>query len=90
MKAQRDRMVRELREAGLSVAPTDANFLLFGPWPDPKTTWQALLDRGVLVRDVSGAPGLAGWLRVCAGTEPETTAFLDAVRHVLGQPASIG
>jgi histidinol-phosphate/aromatic aminotransferase/cobyric acid decarboxylase-like protein len=36
----------------------------------------------VLVRDVSTGPGLAGWLRVNAGTEPETSAFLTAVREV--------
>jgi histidinol-phosphate/aromatic aminotransferase/cobyric acid decarboxylase-like protein len=36
----------------------------------------------VLVRDVSGGPGLAGWLRVNAGTETETTSFLDALADV--------
>ena len=40
-----------------------------------KLAWQALLDRGVLVRDV----GLAGWLRVTAGTPEETDAFLTAM-----------
>ncbi len=77
---QRDRMLTGLTALGLTVVPTDANFLLFGPFADPPATWQALLDRGVLVRDVSGGPGLAGWLRVCAGTQDETTRFLDAVR----------
>jgi histidinol-phosphate aminotransferase len=82
VKAQRDRMVAELRGLGLQVVPTEANFLLFGPFADPARTWQALLDRGVLVRDVSSGPGLAGWLRVNAGTEAETSAFLHAVREV--------
>lgn len=80
---QRDRMVDGLGALGLTVVPTDANFLLFGPFPDPPASWQALLDAGVLVRDVSSGPGLAGWLRVCAGTEAETSLFLDAVRGVL-------
>ena len=44
--------------------------------------WQALLDRGVLVRDVSSGPGLTGWLRVNAGTEAETTTFLTALQAV--------
>ena len=83
VKAQRDRMVDGLTGLGLTVVPTEANFLLFGPFPDPPATWQALLDRGVLVRDLSGGPGLSGWLRVNAGTEAETTAFLDAVADVL-------
>ena len=83
VKAQRDRMVDGLTGLGLTVVPTEANFLLFGPFPDPPATWQALLERGVLVRDLSAGPGLSGWLRVNAGTEAETSAFLDAVAYVL-------
>ena len=82
VKQQRDRMVRELGGLGLTVAPTESNFLLFGPFPEPPVVWQALLDRGVLVRDLSSSPGLSGWLRVNAGTEAETTAFLDAMREI--------
>ena len=82
VKAQRDRMLREIPGLGLRVVPTESNFLLFGPFEDPVSTWQALLDRGVLVRDVSGGPGLTGWLRVNAGTEAETTSFLNALREV--------
>ena len=80
---QRDRMIREIARLGLTTVPTGANFLLFGPFEDPAATWQQLLDRGVLVRDVSGGPGLAGWLRVNAGTKSETTAFLSALEGVL-------
>jgi len=83
VKAQRDRMVAGIRGLGLTVVPTAANFLLFGPFDAPPLIWQALLDHGVLVRDLSTTPGLAGWLRVNAGTEPETTAFLAALAAVL-------
>jgi histidinol-phosphate aminotransferase len=79
IKAQRDRIVAELRADGLTVADSDANFVLFGRFDDQAAVWQALLDRGVLVRDV----GLAGWLRVTAGTPEETDAFLRAIREVL-------
>jgi histidinol-phosphate aminotransferase len=82
VKRSRDRMVSAIRSYGLTVVPTEANFLLFGPFDRPGEVWRALLDRGVLVRDVSSGPGLAGWLRVNAGTEAETTAFLDALREV--------
>ena len=78
VKAQRDRMVSGIVGLGLTVVPTEANFLLFGPFDAPPVIWQALLDHGVLVRDLSTTPGLAGWLRVNAGTESETTAFLAA------------
>jgi histidinol-phosphate aminotransferase len=83
VKKQRDRMVREITALGLTVMPTDANFMLFGPFDDPAAAWQRLLDRGVLVRDVSSGAGLAGWLRVNAGTPAETTAFLSALEEVL-------
>jgi histidinol-phosphate aminotransferase len=82
VKQQRDRMVREIGALGLQVVPTESNFLLFGQFEQPARVWQALLDRGVLVRDLSSGPGLAGWLRVNAGTEPETTAFLDALKEI--------
>ncbi|MBV9821416.1 MAG: histidinol-phosphate transaminase [Actinobacteria bacterium] len=81
IKQQRTRMAGGLAELGLSVAPSDANFLLFGGLGDERAVWQRLLDRGVLVRDV----GLPGRLRVTVGTESETGAFLDAMRSVLEQ-----
>ncbi|MCW2585613.1 MAG: hisC [Frankiales bacterium] len=83
VKAQRDRMVAGIRALGLTVVPTEANFLLFGPFEQPAQVWQQLLDRGVLVRDVSSGPGLAGWLRVNAGTEEETSAFLAALAELV-------
>ncbi len=81
--AQRQRMVEGIVALGLTVVPTEANFLLFGPFADPAAVWLALLDRGVLVRDLSTSPGLSGWLRVNAGTEDETSAFLAALALVV-------
>jgi histidinol-phosphate aminotransferase len=78
VKQQRDRIVNGLRDLGLKVADSDANFVLFGQFRDQESVWQALLDRGVLVRDV----GLSGWLRVTAGTPEETDAFLTAMGEV--------
>jgi histidinol-phosphate aminotransferase len=78
VKAQRDRIIAALPGMGLTSVPSDANFVLFGRFPDSRTVWQALLDRDVLVRDV----GLPGWLRVTAGTPEETDAFLAALADV--------
>ncbi len=75
IKDQRDRIVETLAGMGLDPVPSDANFVLFGGLRDSHATWQALLDRGVLVRDV----GIPHYLRVTAGTAEETTAFLDAL-----------
>ena len=75
IKEQRDRVVDGLAAAGLDPVPSDANFVLFGHLADAHATWSALLNRGVLVRDV----GIAHYLRVTAGTPQETTRFLEAV-----------
>ncbi|HEX6686915.1 MAG TPA: histidinol-phosphate transaminase [Candidatus Limnocylindrales bacterium] len=78
IKHQRDRIVETLRGLGLTVADSDANFVLFGRFEDQEIVWRKLLDRGILVRDV----GLKGWLRVTAGTVAETDAFLKAMEEI--------
>lgn len=76
LKAERDRLVVELRALGFEVTESDANFIQFGKFEDAHTAWQKILDQGVLVRD-NGVPGR---LRVTAGTPAENDAFLEAVR----------
>jgi histidinol-phosphate aminotransferase len=65
---------------GVEPFPSDANFILFRTEKSAAGVWQALLDRGVLIRDLTHA--VPGCLRVSAGTEEETTAFLDALEEV--------
>lgn len=79
IKSQRDRIVDELQQMGLSPAVSDSNFVFFGWFEDAHAVWQGLLDRGVLIRDV----GIPHHLRVTAGTAEETTAFLVALREVI-------
>ncbi|PIE28016.1 MAG: histidinol-phosphate transaminase [Micrococcales bacterium] len=82
LKRQRDRIVQLLPTFGLTPLPSDANFVLFGGLDDESATWQALVDRGVLVRDV----GIAGHLRVSAGTEAEVSTFLAQLPEALAAP----
>ncbi|CAM5569671.1 histidinol-phosphate aminotransferase [Streptomyces abikoensis] len=79
LKAERDRLVTELRAMGCEVTDSDANFVQFGRFADSHAAWEAILGHGVLVRD----NGVPGWLRVTAGTPQENDAFLNAVRAVL-------
>jgi histidinol-phosphate aminotransferase len=80
LRKERDALVAWLREdRGLRVADSDANFVLFGTFPDRHKVWQALLDRGVLIRET----GPAGWLRVTVGTPQEMAAFRAALVEVL-------
>jgi len=65
------------------VHPSDANFVLFVPPKPAPEVWQALLDRGVLVRDLSAVVPNA--LRVTAGATHEVDLFLKAIGEVLGE-----
>ena len=78
LRVTRDETAAWLREQGHDVAPSDANFVLFGTFADRSAIWRGLLDRGVLIREV----GPLGWLRVSIGTPDEMTAFRDALQEV--------
>lgn len=78
---QRDRMGATLSALGYEPFESWTNFILFGGVADPQATFRALFDRGVLVRDV----GIPGTLRVSAGTEEETTEFLEQLASVRSQ-----
>ena len=81
LRQDRDRLVDQLRGMGLDVVDSDANFVMFGRFDDQTLQWQALLDRGILVRDV----GLPGWLRVSVGTTEECDQFLTAMKEVIAR-----
>jgi histidinol-phosphate aminotransferase len=77
-RVQRDRLVTELTALGYQPLRSGSNFVLFGGVTDPRATFEALLAEGILIRDV----GIPGHLRVSAGTEAETTAFLTAIARL--------
>jgi len=89
---QRGRVAEALAELGVEVWPSDANFILFRlPGLTSADAWQALVDRSILVRDVSGWPGLEGCLRVTIGTATENDRFLAGLAAVLSEAGfSIG
>lgn len=60
------------------VWPSRGNFLLVR-FVDAAATYRLLLRRGIVVRDVSNAPGLDNCLRISVGTADENTRLLDAL-----------
>jgi histidinol-phosphate aminotransferase len=80
LRADRDRTLEWLRSIGLQAVDSDANFVLFGTFPDRHAVWQALLDQGVLIRET----GPDGWLRVSIGTPDELAAFRVALLKATG------
>jgi histidinol-phosphate aminotransferase len=80
--AERERLAEALQRLPVEAFPSGANFILFRPADGP-AVWQALVDRGVLVRDCSSWPRLTNCLRVTVGTPEENDCFLDALREAL-------
>ena len=74
----RDAVERDLVARGYDVVDSEANFSLIGRFPDRHAVWQALCERGILIRET----GPAGFLRVSAGTPDEMEAFYAALARV--------
>lgn len=81
LRRERDELAAWLGAQGLEVAESDANFVLFGTFPDREAVFRALLDRGILIRVV----GPQGWLRVSVGTPQETASFRAALTDVMSE-----
>ena len=81
LRDERDAFVDWLRTQGLSAHESDANFVLFGPFPDREAVWQALLDAGVLIRVV----GPEGFLRASIGTPEEMARLRAALTSAIGR-----
>ena len=74
-------LYRELAALGLRALPGDANFLFLSGGPE---LYEALLTRGVLIRDCSNYRGLqSGDCRIAVRTRGENEALLQAIREVM-------
>lgn len=77
LRQERDALAAHLRERGHDVADSDANFILFHPFRARRAVFDALLERGILVREVGPDP----WLRVSIGTADDNAAFRTALEE---------
>jgi histidinol-phosphate aminotransferase len=78
--AARESVVKALQDMGLTTIASSANFVLFtGFKQEAPQLWAALLEKGVLIRDV----GLSGYLRVTIGNEAENTLFVSALKELI-------
>ncbi len=78
--AARESVVQALGDMGLTTITSSANFVLFtGFKQEAPQLWAALLEKGVLIRDV----GLSGYLRVTIGNEAENNLFLSAIKELI-------
>jgi histidinol-phosphate aminotransferase len=87
MVVTRDRVYPLLaRLPGLTVYPSAANFFLVEfARAQPRDVFRRLYEEdGILVRDVSGTPGLERCLRISVGTDEDMDAVVAALARILG------
>jgi histidinol-phosphate aminotransferase len=78
---QRDDLWQALRAFScLKVYPSDANFFLVRA-QNGAALFQHLLQDGILVRDVSGYPGLENCLRISVGRQEENKKLLGSLKN---------
>jgi histidinol-phosphate aminotransferase len=83
--AERARLYESLsRIKGLTPAPSRANFILARSAIDPKQIYGELLNRNILIRDVSGYPMLSECFRVSVGKPEENDLLIEALREISG------
>ncbi|MCC8106704.1 MAG: aminotransferase class I/II-fold pyridoxal phosphate-dependent enzyme [Clostridiales bacterium] len=82
----RDHLIRALRDCGLTVFPSAANFLLVR---GPKNLKETCLENGILIRDCSNFPGLEptgdgqGFFRVCVRSWEENDELVGIIRECM-------
>jgi histidinol-phosphate aminotransferase len=81
--AERERLFAALSQIrGLAPVASKANFMLVKGNREPKQVFDELLQREILVRDVSGYPLLKEYFRFSVGTPDENDRFLNALEEI--------
>ena len=83
--AERERLFVELSKVeSLTPVSSKGNFMVVKSAKDPRLIFKDLLERDILVRDVSGYPMLRNYFRFSFGTPEENDKILNAIREVCG------
>ena len=78
--AERDHLETALRELGMFVVPSHANFILF---QSPVALYEPLLERGFVIRRCENFRGLDGsWSRIAVRTADENKGLIAAIKEV--------
>ena len=81
--SERTNLVEQLTELDfvISIFPSDANFLLVKT-TDPKSIYQFLVDKGIIVRDRSKVQLCEGCLRITVGTPQENNLLITNLKSL--------
>ena len=87
--SERDRLYAELqRTPGLTPVRSRANFMVVRSQLEPRRVFDELLQRDILIRDVSKYPLLQDYVRVSVGTPEENDLLLAALREIFNRSLS--
>jgi histidinol-phosphate aminotransferase len=80
---ERQRLFLELQKIhGLKPVTSRANFMIVQTSIKPKRVFQELLNRDILIRDVSSYPMLENYFRVSVGTPQENDLLVTALKEI--------
>ena len=79
---QREYLTYQLREMGIKVFPSSANFILI-KLPNSNSIYKELIKRGVLVRSFGSALMLENCLRISIGKREQNDIFLGELKSIL-------
>ncbi|MEO8794550.1 MAG: histidinol-phosphate transaminase [Daejeonella sp.] len=82
--AERDNLITLLAELAFvqTIFPSDANFLLLKT-ADPKSIYNILVDKGIIVRDRSKVELCEGCLRITVGTPEENELLIKTLQNIV-------
>lgn len=80
---ERERLYGELSKInGLAPVSSHANFMVVRSTVNPKQVFAELLNRDILIRDVSGYPMLSDYFRISVGTPEDNELLLRGLRNI--------
>ena len=82
LREQKPILYRALEEAGFTAVPSATNFILFHVGPRAGELAQALLKRGIIVREMKGW-NLPEYIRITVGLPEENRAFITVLKEEL-------
>ncbi|MCE5282225.1 MAG: histidinol-phosphate transaminase [Deltaproteobacteria bacterium] len=68
---------------GIRLWPTEANFVFFSCDFDTDRVYRKLMERGILIKNLSVPGGKPGFMRVTVGTSEENRELVEAFREIL-------
>jgi histidinol-phosphate aminotransferase len=68
---------------GIHPQPTDANFIFFSCDSDADRVYKKLMERGILIKNLSAPGTMKGAMRVTVGTSEENRQFIEVLRDII-------